>query len=329
MEKNFLSIYNNKIEEYENLIKTDPENNQKHTYEMAEYMLKCMPFITQYATQETDVTIMPTLETILNSDKHEKVGLQKKQILIDYFHTMDSKKTYDSNKPPTNKKHNRGSLPELICDKCNSKNIYTDEEKSDTICHDCGHCEHIQMEGILTYKEEQEVQKVFEYFYKRENHFNEWINQFQARETTNIPNEVIEQLKADFKKNKIKDLIEITQTKVKSCLKKLNCSKYYEHVPYITNLLNGIKPPKMSQELEDKLRLMFQQIQDPFDKNCPKKRKNFLSYSYVLYKFCELLSEDVYLPCFPLLKSKEKLYQQDVIWRKICNELQWEFIATN
>ena len=73
---------------------------------------------------------------------------------------------------------------------------------------------------------------------------------------------------------------------------------------------------------------MFQQIQNPFDKHCPEERKNFLSYSYVLYKFCELLSEDEYLPCFPLLKSKEKLYQQDVIWKKICKELQWEFIAT-
>ena len=57
-------------------------------------------------------------------------------------------------------------------------------------------------------------------------------------------------------------------------------------------------------------------------------RKNFLSYSYVLYKFCELLGEDEYLQYFPLLKSKEKLYQQDVIWKKICSDLQWEYIPT-
>ena len=29
-----------------------------------------------------------------------------------------------------------------------------------------------------------------------------------------------------------------------------------------------------------------------------------------------------------LLKSKEKLYQQDLIWKKICEELSWEFIST-
>ena len=89
-----------------------------------------------------------------------------------------------------------------------------------------------------------------------------------------------------------------------------------------------MQPPKMNQALEDKLRMMFRDIQEPFNKHCPESRKNFLSYSYVLYKFCELLGEDDYLPCFPLLKSKEKLYQQDVIWRQICKELHWEFIST-
>lgn len=89
-----------------------------------------------------------------------------------------------------------------------------------------------------------------------------------------------------------------------------------------------MRPPKMTQALEDKLRMMFRDIQEPFNNNCPESRKNFLSYSYVLYKFCELLGEDDYLPCFPLLKSKEKLYQQDVIWKQICADLQWEYIST-
>ena len=55
---------------------------------------------------------------------------------------------------------------------------------------------------------------------------------------------------------------------------------------------------------------------------------NFLSYSYCLYKFCELLGEDSFMNQFPLLKSREKLYQQDCIWKKICNELKWEYIKT-
>ena len=66
----------------------------------------------------------------------------------------------------------------------------------------------------------------------------------------------------------------------------------------------------------------------PFYKHCPKNRKNFLSYSYVLHKFVELLGLDEFLPSFPLLKSREKLHQQDLIWEKICRDLGWEFIRS-
>ena len=73
---------------------------------------------------------------------------------------------------------------------------------------------------------------------------------------------------------------------------------------------------------------MFKEIQIPFIRHCPKDRKNFLSYSYVLHKFVELLGLDEFLPSFPLLKSREKLHQQDLIWEKICRDLGWEFIRS-
>ena len=87
----------------------------------------------------------------------------------------------------------------------------------------------------LTYREEQETsEKVVNYSYKRENHFNEWLSQFQAQETTNIPTEVIEQLRSELKKIKVKNVEEITHARVRGLLKKLKLNKYYEHVPYIT-----------------------------------------------------------------------------------------------
>ena len=73
---------------------------------------------------------------------------------------------------------------------------------------------------------------------------------------------------------------------------------------------------------------MFKEIQMPFMKHCPESRKNFLSYSYVLHKFCELLEFDHLLEYFPLLKSREKLHQQDVIWEKICKDVQWQYIPS-
>lgn len=43
---------------------------------------------------------------------------------------------------------------------------------------------------------------------------------------------------------------------------------------------------------------------------------------------CELLGEDQYLPYMNLLKCREKLHLMDTVWKKICEELRWEFIPT-
>jgi hypothetical protein len=313
MEGNFLSRYENKITEWERLIKKDPSNKSTYEDEMHEYMLQCLPFMNEYMEtgEKKEEVVNSTFKCTI------KKGLQKKEIFEKYLNDVEGVIVT---------KQAESALDR--CKRCNSDRVFFEHSVSDNVCNDCGAASHVLM-GELTYKEEQEnCEKNINYSYKRENHFNEWISQFQAQETTTIPPEVIQQLRTEFKKMKIKKLVEITQAKVRSLLKKLRLNKYYEHVPYITNSLNGLQPPKMSVNLEERLRIMFKEIQEPFDNNCPQDRKNFLSYSYVLYKFCELLGEDEFLHCFPLLKSKEKLYQQDVIWKMICHDLKWEFIPT-
>ena len=42
----------------------------------------------------------------------------------------------------------------------------------------------------------------------------------------------------------------------------------------------------------------------------------------------ELLGERHYLPEILMLKDREKLIEQDTIWKKICEELNWEYITT-
>jgi ribosomal protein S27E len=313
MEGNFLSRYNNRIETWNLSIRKDPQNRRKYESEMAEYIMKCMPYLDQHV-DDGDEKI--STDNIFNVK--ETVGLQRKDIFTDYLIAVEKKNIARPQERTID-----------ICKKCPNSNIIHFHDTSDLVCDGCGAIVAALISEELTYREEQETsEKIINYSYKRENHFNEWLSQFQAQEMTNIPVEVIDQLRSELKKMKIKNLEDITHAKIRGLLKKLRLNKYYEHVPYITNILNGIKPPNMPQELEEYLRIMFKDIQKPFDDNCPTERKNFLSYSYVLYKFCELLGEDEYLQYFPLLKSKEKLYQQDVIWNKICHDLKWEFIPT-
>jgi hypothetical protein len=195
------------------------------------------------------------------------------------------------------------------------------------ICNICGYQELLLVEQnrpIL----KQNTKDTSHFSYKRINHFREWCNQVQGKESTDIPDEIFEKILTEIKKEKIIDAKTITYTKMRDILKRLRINKYYEHINYIINRINGIPTPQFSQELEDKLCNMFRNIQAPFLKHCPKDRKNFLSYSYVLYKFFQILGLNEYLKYFPLLKSREKLYVQDQIWKKICVELNYEIIPS-
>ena len=163
--------------------------------------------------------------------------------------------------------------------------------------------------------------------YKRINHFNEWLAQFQAKETTLIPKEIYINIIKELDKRRL-DKNKLNPQIMRDILKKLSYNKYYEHIYHIINNINGLKPPRIDKETEHKLRCMFKQIQSPFYKYCPDNRKNFLSYAYVFHKFLELLEIDQYLKCFPLLKSRDKLNQQDQIWKMICKDLKWQFIKS-
>lgn len=99
-----------------------------------------------------------------------------------------------------------------------------------------------------------------------------------AQENTEIPASVVDAVKAEFKKNRATTRAEIKPAKVKEFLKKLKLNKYYEHTNAICNILKGVPAPKLPAELEGRLKAMFAEIQDPFERNCPPNRKNFLSY---------------------------------------------------
>lgn len=212
------------------------------------------------------------------------------------------------------------------CINCDKEMVFSPNEAVFT-CTDCGHQEFVLIDSDKpSYKDPP--REVSYYTYKRINHFNEWLAQFQAKESTEIPQEVFDAIMVELKKERILDTRSLKRTKIREILKKLKLNKFYEHVPHIINRLNGLNAPVMSREVEEKLRYMFREIQPSFQKHCPEGRNNFLSYSYVLYKFCELLELDEYLSCFPLLKNRDKLYVQDKIWEQICKELKWQYVRS-
>jgi len=204
------------------------------------------------------------------------------------------------------------------CEDCNVEKTLVVEESS-YICPECG-----DMEFVII----DEDRQIKEYSpYKRVNHFKEWLNQLQAKEITEITNDVFENIVNELNKYINIDLTTIGRDKMQDILKKLGYNKLYEHIPFILNKLIGVDPPKIDRETEEKFIEMFTTIQEPWEIYKPKGRKNFLSYPYILYKFSELLEKDNLLNYFPMLQP-QKLMEQDLIWQKFCKHLKWEYYPT-
>jgi len=292
------------------------ENEMSYEHNDIDYMLSVAPIIQRY-TSDSNASGSNGQSVMNGSFVHTKGNNDRGKMYDEYLSITENAPTHSE------------SHCTYTCKKCNVPRIMSLAEAT-MICPCCGDAEINFEMGTQNMSYDQEVNSDVNicFAYKRINHFNEWMAQFQAKESTYIPPDVLDALRLELKKIRITDMTQITQKRVKDLLKKLKYNKFYEHVPQITNMLSGISPPTMTPHLEEQLRNMFRDIQEPFEKHKPKGRSNFLSYGYCLYKFCELLGHDEFLDSFPLLKSREKLYQQDCIFKKICIDLQWEFIPT-
>ncbi len=198
------------------------------------------------------------------------------------------------------------------------------------VCEQCGDMNYIIADSDKpNYKEPPA--EISYFAYKRSNHFNELIAQTQAKESTEIPQDVIDKIMIEIKKERITNMVDVTPPRVRKYLKKLGYNKYYEHIAHIICRLNGRPPISISPEIEEKLRRMFREIQEPFmvaRNTVAKQRRNFLSYSYLIHKFLELLGLDQLAATFVVLRNREKLLLQDQLWKNICGQLGWQFIRT-
>ena len=282
--------------------------------EEVDYYLNTGDLLNEYYSKKEEVQINTEITVVdfMNKNKRNK---KEDNLINNYMRVVDDTIIKDN-----------FTYDLVNCPHCFGRLVLKNVD-SLLICEDCGYTDSIIINSEkISYKDPPRESSYFAY--KRINHFNEWVAQYQAKETTDIPEEVYKGILVELKKNKFINIQELSYKNMREILKKLKYNKYYEHIPHIINMINGKKAPILTRQYEEQLRNMFKEIQTPFMQHCPENRKNFLSYSYVLHKFCELLELDHLLIYFPLLKSREKLQQQDKIWSKICGTLMWEYIPS-
>jgi hypothetical protein len=251
-------------------------------------------------------------------DKYDNI--EKEKLAEEYCRITNNGKMINPKKLETNRD---------FCEECNGETKYIENFIT---CMDCGFISNNSVSDYqISYKDLCDTMIKKNYEYKRPNRFKEILATLQAKENTDIPKFVLEAVKQEIQKEYNVDLLSIDVKKMKEYLKRLSLTQYYEHAPHILNSLNGIPPLSIPTYVEEKLLKMFELIQEPFEivkKEVAASRLSFLSYNYVLFKFCELLDLDEYKKHFTLLKSVDKLRIQDKIWRGICEMLEWEYIPS-
>jgi len=319
LEEVYKNKENSKIVELRDRIKKMEQEVSDIYYqtELTDYLCKAIPFIGDIDRTEVDQEheqvdnsgILKYVTSNGSTDKGTKYS--------DYLETCFN--------IPSGKIKSVGNC----CRVCKSHDRTVDTKEATIVCSNCGVCEkYTDSSNQIDWSRADSTEFVQVFTYKRKNHFKEWLTQLQAKESTIIPEDILNLIYVELKKERITDASVITHSKIRQYLKKLRLNKYYEHIPNIINRITNKKGLIITLELENKLMQMFDMIQEPFEKHCPLNRKNFLSYSFTLHKFCQLLNRNDLLCYFPLLKSREKLFEQEKIWKNICKELEWKYIST-
>jgi hypothetical protein len=200
-------------------------------------------------------------------------------------------------------------------------------------CYTCGKVGGVHINGS-SFKQIQETSITNKFVYKRINYFKDWIKQIQGSEMIEIPNELIDKIKLELTKTNISDLSKLKPYLVKKILKELKESKYYENINSIMSKLTNKPAITISNSMCIQMENMFYAIQEPYEK-IKGERTSSLSYSFIIYKLCELLDLRDVMGCVQLSKSRDKILQYDIIWKKIIIEMKnkddgelWKFIPS-
>lgn len=293
----------------------DVENKISKNY----YLLDALPIICEYKKilqAPVKLNFMGKIQNKIND---------KSKILIKKYLEISQK---------YKKEHIKYQKKILVCKKCKNFENFT-IENNQYICSDCG-LQQYEMQNLFSYNAINRVNIASKYTYDRKVHFRDCVNQFQGKQNTVIPQEII-----DYLINKIKShyFVEqdaelpfpnITKEQIFLFLKDGKYNKYYDDITLIHYKITGIKPPDISH-IASKLISNFDILTNLYDirfrKNKKFARKNFINTQYVLYQLLRKYN----FPCkssdFNILKTVERKTFHDDICRQLFNELKWNFKA--
>ena len=186
----------------------------------------------------------------------------------------------------------------------------------------------------------QEGQKAKSGNFNPNRHYQKWITRILARESdlelgeVNEREKVFEGLRGIVRRDK-KIIRLLTVYDVRDMLKEIGRTDLNKNVPLIMKKLTGIGPPKLSDELVQRVGMLFTHAIDIRERVRPPERVNRNYYPYYIFKIFEaILDKNDYksrrVLFYIYLQSNTTLENDDEEWADICKKLDGiDFISTN
>lgn len=225
----------------------------------------------------------------------------------------------------------QGTAPTVVinnddstCIKCGGA-VLMQPTRSLLNCQECGYSAPVLDATASAVSFGDEVVFNQSFSYKKSNHFGDWLLRTQAKETYVVSDSIVKIVMEELANLNVHP-DDVDQNIVLRIMKdKKLKSKAYNYAAQVTMRCTGIPPPRLTSEMDQLANLIFIAIQEPYTKHMPASRKNFLSYSYCIYRIYELLGADDLLSTLPLLSGRGKLPKQDAIMKKIYEDMDWEW----
>ena len=224
---------------------------------------------------------------------------------------------------------------ENYCYSCQKFRVSLEDDAAVLVCPDC----HTQVTVTEFYVKLNSTENTYndkkQNEYQRFAHYCSWLDNIQGKSKVVIPESVVDLVKKEIYRERMSDRMhELDEFDIRRYLqkhRKKGLDKFYDNCSQILYEVTGFPPLQMTSDMEHNMKLLFMAIQEPFELFKSEKRHNFSSYSSILYKFCQLLGYTQFLPKLKLPKNPKIRYENDIVWKKICEymggeEKGWTFI---
>lgn len=225
-----------------------------------------------------------------------------------------------------------------INDKCQcGHQLQVESKTSESICNKCGATEKIY--GVVFEDEQffyQEGQRTKHGKYDPTKHCKFWVDRIQARESADIPNNIINAIKRRIKRDNIW-LERLTCGTIRGYLKEIRKTQYNDHVSLIRKIITGAEPPQLTDHELKLIYVYFSRVMQIYSKTKPDNKLNSPYHPFFVYKILEQilkkpddrLRRDEILSSIHL-QSRETLINHDQLWAPICTEIpEFTYIPTD